>query len=148
MVIISPVFEANGFIPKKFTCDGGNMNPELEIQNLPDGVKSLALIVHDPDAPHPGGFTHWVMWNIDPMATTIKEESVPPGAVEGENGSGEIGFIAPCPPSGVHHYHFMLYALDTKLNLPLSSGKEELLGAMEGRIIEKAELVGLYQRQQ
>lgn len=78
MLIISPSFEDGGFIPKKFSGDGGDLNPELQIQNIPSGTKSLALILHDPDAPMPGGFYHWIVWNIDPRTMLIKEESVPP----------------------------------------------------------------------
>jgi Raf kinase inhibitor-like YbhB/YbcL family protein len=148
MLITSPSFENNGTIPKKFTCDGGGINPELNIQNVPDGAKSLALILHDPDAPVPGGFTHWVVWNIAATTTVIKQESVPPGASEGWNGAKRPGYTAPCPPlgHGVHHYHFYLYALDTTLDLASSTGKAELEAAMKGHTIGQAELVGLYER--
>lgn len=148
MLLISPSFENNGTIPKKFTCDGGSINPELQIQSVPAEAKSLALILHDPDAPVSGGFTHWVVWNISPMITVIKQESVPPGASEGWNGAKRTGYTGPCPPPGhgVHHYHFYLYALDTTLDLASSTGKAELNAAMKGHIIEQADLVGLYQR--
>jgi Raf kinase inhibitor-like YbhB/YbcL family protein len=146
MIITSPSFENDGMIPKKFTCDGGNINPELQIQNVPEGAKSLALIMHDPDAPLAGGFTHWVVWNVAPTTTLIKEDSVPPGASEGMN-SRSKGYTGPCPPSGTHHYEFRLYALDAMLELASTSGKTELEAEIPKHLIEKAELIGLYARQ-
>jgi Raf kinase inhibitor-like YbhB/YbcL family protein len=148
MIITSPSFIDGGEIPKKFTCDGGEINPEFQVLNVPDEAKSLALIMHDPDAPREGGFTHWVVWNIDPRTTLIKEESIPPGATEGANGSGRTGYAAPCPPPGhgAHHYHFKLYALDTFIDLPEGATQDELLEAMEGHRLEDAECVGLYKR--
>lgn len=149
MLLTSPSFENEGFIPRKFSCEGGDINPELQIQNVPDGALSLALIVHDPDAPMPGGFTHWVIWNIDPATTLIKEESVPPGAVEGANGAGKSGYRGPCPPTGhgVHHYHFRLYALDASLELPAATKVDDLETDIEKHLIDSADLVGLYRRE-
>jgi Raf kinase inhibitor-like YbhB/YbcL family protein len=144
MVILSPAFMNNGDIPAKFTCDDKSVNPELDISGVPQSAKSLALILHDPDAPMPGGFTHWVMWNIPVTTTMIGENSAPAGSVQGENGSGKTGYIGPCPPSGTHHYHFMLYALDSTLNIATSSKKADLESAMQGHIITQTELVGLY----
>ncbi len=148
MILTSPSFENGGFIPKKFTCDGGNINPELHIQNIPPGAKSLALIMHDPDAPMPGGFTHWVVWNIDPASPMIKEESVPPGASEGMNTRGS-GYTGPCPPlgHGVHHYQFRLYALDSPLELSTEATAGVLEAEIEKHLLETAELVGLYGRE-
>ena len=147
MLITSPSFENNGMIPKKFTCDGGNMNPELQVHNIPPGAKSLALILHDSDAPVKGGFTHWVVWNISPATTLVRQESVPQGGVEGRNSSGKTGYTGPCPPPGApHHYEFRFYALDTVLALPLTTQKADLEAAMAGHILEETALVGLYQR--
>lgn len=146
MILTSPSFESGGMIPKKFTGDGGNINPELQIQNVPEEAKSLALIMHDPDAPMPGGFTHWVVWNISPATTRIKEESVPPGSAEGMN-SRNAGYTGPRPPSGTHHYEFYLYALDAMLDLPETTGKKDLEEAMKDHIIEETKMVGLYARQ-
>ncbi len=146
MILISPAFDNDTVIPKKYTCDGGDINPELQIQNVPHGTKSLALIVHDPDAPMKGGFTHWVVWNIDPETSVIKEESVPPDAIEGRNGAGRIGYMGPCPPSGMHHYHFQLYALNAKLNLPATSSLGEIEAQIDGHLISQTDLVGLYER--
>ncbi len=148
MLLTSPSFENEGFIPKKFSCEGGDINPELQIQNVPDGALSLALIVHDPDAPLSGGFVHWVVWNINPATTLIKEESVPPGAVEGTNGAGKIGYFGPCPPPGhgVHHYHFRLYALDAQLELSAVTTAYDLEIEIKQHLIDSADLVGLYSR--
>jgi Raf kinase inhibitor-like YbhB/YbcL family protein len=146
MIITSPSFENGGAIPKKFTCDGGDINPEFQIQNVPPEAKSLVLILHDPDAPMPGGFTHWVVWNIDPATTLIKQESIPPGGTEGRNGAGKNGYIGPRPPSGTHHYHFELYALDVILDLPSETNADHLRTKMAGHVIENAELIGIYAR--
>lgn len=148
MIITSPSFSDGDPIPKKFTCDGGSINPELQIQNVPEGAGSLALIVHDPDAPREGGFTHWVVWNIDPRTVLIKEESVPPGAIEGVNGLGHVGYVPPCPPPGHggHRYHFQLYALDAMLDIPEGATEAELVDAMQGHLRGEAELVGSYTR--
>jgi len=108
-------------------------------------TKSLAIIVHDPDAAHPGGFTHWVAFNIDP-AQDIPEGFQ--GGVQALNGCGKAGYTGPCPPSGTHHYHFMVYALDTKPDLPAQTDKAGLEKAMEGHILAAGDLVGLYKKGQ
>lgn len=148
MLITSPSFKNNESIPVKFSCDGGDMNPELQIQNVPVEAKSLALIVDDPDATRGRTFTHWLVWNIDPKTTLIKEESVPPGAIEGTNDFPRVGYGGPCPPKGSnpHHYHFKLYALDAMLNLGADAEKSALEAEISGHLIEKAELVGLFWR--
>lgn len=145
MILTSPSFQENEFIPSKFTCDGGNVNPELQIQNVPPEAKSLALIMDDPDAPS-GNFTHWLVWNIKPDTEIIKHESVPPGSVEGRNDKGEFGYTGPCPPSGTHHYHFKLYALKALLNLPAEASKKMLEFEISKNKIAYAELIGLYKR--
>jgi Raf kinase inhibitor-like YbhB/YbcL family protein len=148
MILTSPSFEDGAPIPQKFTCDGGGINPEFQIQNVPESAKSLALIIHDPDAPISGGFFHWVVWNIGPQTTLIKEESAPPGATEGLNGARRAGYAAPCPPPGhgVHHYHIKLYALDTMLDLPGTTAAFGLAAAMAGHVLAETELVGTYER--
>ena len=147
MILTSPSFEDGGTIPKKFTCDGGDINPELLIQNVPEDAASLAIIMHDPDAPREGGFTHWVAWNIAPTTTVIKEESVPPGGVEGLNGAKRSGYMGPCPPPGSpHHYEFHLYALNAMLALPESADKPALEREIKKHLIEEAALTGLYGR--
>jgi Raf kinase inhibitor-like YbhB/YbcL family protein len=144
MIITSPSFENGGSIPNKFTCKGGDINPELLIQNVPLEAQSLALVLHDPDAPMEGGFTHWVVWNIDPRTTVIKEESTPPGSTEGNNGMDKIGYMGPCPPSGTHHYYFYLYALDDRIDLPEGSNVKELEKVVVKHLVAKTELMGTY----
>ncbi len=149
MIITSSAFDDGGMIPKKFTGDGGDINPELLIQNVPPEAKSLALILHDPDAPMSGGFIHWTLWNINPETTIIKEESIPPLSIEGMNSAGKGGYFGPCPPAGSpHHYHFYLYALDTALDLLENASVQMLQKEIDGHVIATAELVGLYGRTQ
>ena len=140
--LISTVFSHNGHIPLKYTCEGENINPPLEVENIPDNTKTLALTVEDPDAPR-GVFTHWVVWNISPNET-IPEGNNP--GINGTNSFGKTGYGGPCPPSGVHRYFFRVFALDDELDLSAGSTKEELLNAMKGHIIATAELMGVYQK--
>ena len=147
MRIFSPEFENNQKIPARYTCDGENFNPPLGIEDIPESAKSLALIMHDPDA-SAGDWTHWMIWNIDPKFQDIDENSVPPGAVAGMNESGSMGYEGPCPPSGMHRYTFTLYALDQQLDLdPNLVDRDDLEEAMQGRILDKAVLVGMYGRE-
>lgn len=140
--VSSPAFKENGLIPSKYTCEGQNINPALTVKNIPQGTKSLALIVDDPDAPN-GTFDHWVIWNIDPSGT-IGENSAP--GTEGKNGTGKNGYMGPCPPTGTHHYHFKVYALNGKLDLESGANKSQLEKAMTGHILAQAELIGLYKK--
>jgi len=148
MSLNSPDFEPFGKIPDRFTCEGENVNPTLEISQVPEGTKSFVLIVDDADAIRPEGpFVHWVIWNIKPTYTIIGDNSVPEGAIQGLNSAGKIGYFGPCPPPvQPHHYRFTVYALSDKLNLPPESTKLEVERAMEGKILDKAELVGEYRR--
>ena len=143
--LVSPAFRHNELIPKKYTCDGADINPPLLVENIPSGAKSLALIVDDPDAPV-GTWVHWVVWNINPDTREIEEDSVPKGAQQGVNDFRKKDYGGPCPPSGTHRYFFKLYALDKVLNLGSNAKKDDLEGAMKGHILEKTELVGLYRR--
>ena len=143
--ITSPAFVTNGYIPARFTCDGADINPPLEVANAPAGAKSLALIVDDPDAPI-GMWVHWVMWNVDPATREIGEDSVPPGASQGKNDWKRNSYGGPCPPSGTHRYFFKLYALDAPLNLGAAAGKPELERAMQGHILGQGELIGTYRK--
>jgi len=145
MEITSSAFLDNHHIPAKYTCDGENVNPALTFKNVPKEAVSLVLIVEDPDAPR-GTFVHWTVWNIDPKTEVIKERSVPEGAVEGITDFGRQGYGGPCPPWGTHRYFFQLYALDTILALEPSANPTNLKRAIEGHILEEAELVGLYSR--
>jgi len=145
MIIRSPSFQNNGLIPLKYTCDGEDINPPLEIGGVPESAKSLALIVDDPDAPM-GTWVHWVVWNISPETKQIEEGMVPEGVMEGMTDFGRAGYGGPCPPSGTHRYFFKLYALDTELNLDNSATKEDVEEAMKGHILDSAVLIGLYKR--
>lgn len=146
MKLESSVFGDNQNVPSKYTCDGEDINPPLTISGVPEGAKSLVMIVDDPDAPA-GNWVHWTVWNIDPTTKEIAENSVPSGVVEGTTDFGKPGWDGPCPPSGTHHYQFKLYALDAQLNLNSSSKKADIEKAMEGHILDQTQLVGLYQRQ-
>ena len=143
LMIESPAFGENEKVPAKFTCDGDNINPQLDISWVPDGTASLVLIVDDPDAPG-GTWVHWTIWNLDPGTTSISENSVPAGAVEGVTDFGVPGYGGPCPPSGTHRYFFKLFALDTTLELDPSATAADLEAAIQGHLLDSVELVGLY----
>jgi len=146
MKISTHAFSERRAIPERFTADGKNVNPPLVISGVPTEVKSLALIVDDPDAPM-GVWSHWLVWNIKPGTSAIEEDSVPAGAVVGRNDAGTAKYVGPSPPSGTHRYFFRLYALDTKLDLPAGSPRADLDAAMHGHILARAELLGRYGRQ-
>jgi Raf kinase inhibitor-like YbhB/YbcL family protein len=141
----SQAFSHSGYIPAKYTCDGPDVNPPLTIENTPPETKSLALIVEDPDAPA-GTWVHWVVWNISADTRVIKEHSLPSGAQEGMNDFRKRGYGGPCPPSGTHRYFFKLYALNTTLSLSVNATKTALESALQGRVLSKTELMGLYKR--
>jgi len=142
LIIKSDVFESNKLIPFKYTCDGEDVNPPLTIEGIPEGTKSLVLIVDDPDAPM-GTWDHWIVWNIPPTGK-IEENTVP--GVEGMNDFRRHSYGGPCPPSGTHRYFFKVYALDTKLTLNPNSRKKDVEKAMKDHVLAKGELVGLYRR--
>lgn len=140
--ITSTVFGHKGHIPPQYTCEGKNINPPLIVRNIPEGTKTLALIVEDPDAPG-GTFDHWVCWNISPNEAIA--EGGNPG-INGTNSFGKPGYGGPCPPSGEHRYFFKVFALDDKLDLVAGSEKQALLDAMKGNILASAELMGFYKK--
>ncbi len=143
----SPVFENNGFIPLRYTCDGENVSPPLLIENIPKEAESLILIMDDPDAPV-GVFDHWILINIpiNHGKTSLKiEENTAPGT-QVLNSFGRHQYGGPCPPSGTHRYFFKAYALDEELKVNLDAGKKGVEEAMEGHILAKGELIGLYKR--
>jgi len=141
--ITSFSFQAGGDIPAKFTCDGTNVSPALQIGGVPNEAKSLVLIVDDPDAPR-GLFTHWIIWNIDPKTTRVAENSAPAAGVQGTNDFGKRNYGGPCPPSGTHRYFFKIFALDTKLELKPNARRAELDAAMRGHVLAQGELMGRY----
>jgi hypothetical protein len=144
MKITSSAFQQGGNIPSKFSCDGANTNPPLQISDVPPEAKSLVLIVDDPDAPS-GLFTHWAVWNISPQTTTIAERSTPKG-VQGTNDFGKSGYGGPCPPSGAHRYYFKIFALDRDLDLSSGAKRGQLDAAMKGHVVAQGELIGRYAR--
>jgi len=144
MQLTSPAFGQNDRLPQKYTCDGARNNPPLEIKEAPTGTQSMTLIMDDPDASM-GTFDHWIAFNIPPETATIAEGQMRPGTM-GRNTAGESNYMPPCPPRGEHHYVFKLYALDVKLNLQPGASKQEIERAMQGHILEQAELIGLYSR--
>ena len=144
MELTSSAFVHNDAIPSEFTCDGADVSPPLTISDVPKNAKSLVLIMDDPDAPV-GTWDHWVVFNMAPSTKQIAKGAEPEG-IAGKNSWGRTGYGGPCPPSGTHRYFFKLYALDTELNLPEGSNKRDLEMAMQGHIIEKAELMETYRR--
>lgn len=143
--ITSSAFRDGERIPSRYTCDDLNINPPLSFENVPPAAKSLALIVDDPDAPG-GVWVHWLVWNIAASVSTVAEDSVPAGALQGMNDFNKHAYGGPCPPSGSHRYFFKLYALDDMLKIGAHSIKPELEKAVKGHILAKAELMGLYSR--
>jgi len=144
LTVKSSGFKHNAMIPAKYTCSRQNISPELDISGIPGNTKTLAVILNDPDAPN-GGFVHWVMYNIPVTSTLIKENTAP--GKQGKNGKKENKYTGPCPPSGTHHYHFMVYALDTELSIEeAETDKAALEKAMSGHILGSGELVGLYKK--
>jgi Raf kinase inhibitor-like YbhB/YbcL family protein len=142
--IASPAFQEGGDIPSKFTCDGSDSSPPLQIVAVPSAAKSLVLIADDPDAPG-GLFTHWLVWNIPPQTRSIAEGSAPTG-VQGANDFGKSGYRGPCPPPGKHRYSFKVFALDRELDLRAGAKRSQVDTAMKGHIIAQGELVGRYSR--
>ena len=144
MKITSSAFHEGGNIPSKFTCDGSDTSPPLQITGIPSEAKSLALIADDPDAPG-GLFIHWLVWNIPPQTNSIAEGSAPKG-VHGTNDFGKSGYRGPCPPPGTHRYSFKIFALDRELDLPSGAKRSQVDAAMKGHVIAQGELMGRFAR--
>ncbi len=145
MTVESPAFQDGAAIPARYTADGADVSPPLVIRNVPEGTRSLALVMDDPDAPM-GTWVHWVAWNLPEDTSEIPEGRLPEGAVEGVNSWGRRGYGGPAPPSGTHRYFFRVYALDTVLELPPTTNKAGLLEAMKGHVLAQAVLMGRYSR--
>lgn len=143
--LTSKAFENEGMIPADFTCIGADVNPELKISGIPYGTKSWALLMEDPDAPYKT-WVHWIIYNILPSISEIRENTFPPAAMGGESDFGTDQYRGPCPPTGRHQYVFTVYALDTKLDLERGASKGELLKAMEGHILDSTQLVGYFEK--
>jgi Raf kinase inhibitor-like YbhB/YbcL family protein len=151
MTILSPAFADHAPIPEPYTCDGDDAAPPIGWSAPPPHTASFALIVDDPDAPDPAApkrtFVHWVVYDIPASVTELGEgdAALPDGAREGRNDGGGVGYMGPCPPIGRHRYFFKLYALDTVLGDLGTPSKADLERAMEGHVIERAQLVGTYE---
>lgn len=147
LTLSTPAFDDGDPIPEKYGYEVDNVNPPLVVSGVPDDAASLALVVDDPDAMEPAGkiWDHWVVWNIPP-GVEIPEgwDPTTDGATEGRNDFDETGYGGPAPPDREHTYRFKLYALDTTLDLPTSAGKDALEDAMEGHILDEAQLEGTY----
>ncbi len=156
LYVKSPTIVDGHLIPVDHTEDGDDLSPALTWTNLPKGAATLALIVDDPDAPVEEPWVHWVVLNIpatlDALPAGFHEKSspadAPPGLVHGKNTWGTVGYRGPAPPvgHGTHHYHFKLYALDSKLDFPEGVSKHDLLEALSGHVLARGELVGTYRR--
>jgi Raf kinase inhibitor-like YbhB/YbcL family protein len=152
LMLTSTAFDAGGPIPPVYTCDGTNVSPPLAWSGAPPSAKSLVLIVDDPDAPDPAApqrtWVHWVLYNMPPAAAGLEQggRHLPAGTLEGTNDFKRTGYGGPCPPVGRHRYFFKLYALDVPLPDLHRPTKQQVEHAIEGHVLEKAELVGTYHR--
>ncbi|MCL7413792.1 MAG: YbhB/YbcL family Raf kinase inhibitor-like protein [ANME-2 cluster archaeon] len=149
--ISSEAFEDGSSIPVEHTCDGDDRSPALSWEGIPNGTRSIALIMDDPDAPG-RTFVHWVIYNIPAdsvglPAAVPKDTSLNDGSTQGKNDFGKIGYNGPCPPPGKpHRFFFKVYALDTRLNLKSDVTRSQLESAMKGHILAQGNITGKYQR--
>ncbi len=154
LTIRSSAFAQGAAIPSLHTCEGKDVSPALEFSGAPAGAKSLALIVDDPDAPDPKApkmtWVHWVLYNLPPdcksLPQAVGESALPSGTLPGLNDWKRAGYGGPCPPIGRHRYYFKLFALDTKFDDLGMPTKQRLERAFAGHVLEKAELMGTYQK--
>jgi Raf kinase inhibitor-like YbhB/YbcL family protein len=154
LTIRSPAFAQGGETPRIHTCEGDDVSPALEFAGVPQGAKSLALVVHDPDAPDPASprmdYVHWVLYNLPPdtkgLPQGVSEAALPKGTLQGLNDWKKTGYGGPCPPIGRHRYFFVLYALDTVLDDLGRPTRQKLERAFAGHLLSKAETMGTYQK--
>jgi Raf kinase inhibitor-like YbhB/YbcL family protein len=149
--LTSSAFEPESNIPAQFSCDGRDVSPDLSWSAAPTRTKSFALVMHDPDAPIAGGYTHWIVYNIPATAHHLTEgipnqDRLLDGTMQGKNDAGKYGYTGPCPPSGTHRYYFRLYALDVQLDPSAGSSKASIEKAIQGHVLATAELLGRYKR--
>jgi Raf kinase inhibitor-like YbhB/YbcL family protein len=147
----SAAFTEGGMIPKQYTCDGADISPPLSWSTVPEGTRSIAIIVDDPDAPA-GTWVHWLLYNLPPDLKGLPEnvpaqKTLANGGMHGMTDFRRMGYGGPCPPSGTHRYFFRVYALDSILDLFPGAIKKRLLLAMEGHILAEGELMGKYRRE-
>lgn len=151
MKLLSSAFKNGDVLPKKYSCDGENVNPPLRWENSPEGTKSFIVIMDDPDAPatKPEPWVHWIVFNIPSDVNKLDENAEidrMKDAKQGLTNSGKSKFHGACPPSGVHRYYFTLYALDTMLDLQEGVSKKDLLNDAEGHLLSQAQLMATYER--
>jgi Raf kinase inhibitor-like YbhB/YbcL family protein len=152
--LASSAFGPQGEIPSRYTCEGDDISPPLSWSGAPEGAKSFALVVDDPDAPDPRAprmtWVHWVLYDlpatIGELPAGVTPEALPTGTKEGQNDWKRTGYGGPCPPIGRHRYFLKLYALDTVLPDLRTPTKAQLEQAMEGHVLGRAELIGTYQK--
>jgi len=154
LALISSAFTHSGPIPRQYTCQGDDISVPLAWSGIPEGARSLALIVDDPDAPDPAApkrtWVHWVLYNLpsgaDGLKQAVRPGELPAGTRQGKNDWGRTGYGGPCPPIGRHRYFHKLYALDTVLPDLGEPTKAELEKAMQGHVLARFELIGTYQK--
>lgn len=146
MKLSSPEFDDGDQMPERFGYKKQNLSPPLKIQDVPEEAESLVLLMDDPDAVEPAGkvWDHWTVWKIPAGTSRIEEGSVPGDAKEGMNDYGDRGYGGPNPPDRTHTYRFRLYAIDTQIDLESEAMKDEVLEAIQGHVIETAELEGKF----
>ena len=151
ILLSSPAFSEGSEIPARHTCDGPNLSPPLHWHGVPEGARTLALIVEDPDAPS-GTFVHWVLFDLPATVTELAEgipttETLPSGARQGRNDFRRVGYAGPCPPRGsAHRYFFKIYALDGEVSLRPGATGPDLLRAAQGHVLAESQLMGRYKR--
>ena len=148
--ITSPEFGEGQPIPRKFTCDAEDISPPIQWEDAPAGTVSFSLIVNDPDAPA-GDWVHWVLYNLPAGTHQLAEgipaeKSLPVGTLQGRNSWHQVRYGGPCPPSGIHHYYFRLYALDCEMKMEGGAERQDVRSAMQGHILAEAQLMGIYSR--
>ena len=154
--LTSTAFQHGEKIPAKYTCEGEDISPPLSWKGVPEGTKSLALIIEDPDAPDPKApkmiWVHWILYNLPPNMISLPEamtaNNIPQDAKEGLNSWKRTNYGGPCPPIGEHRYFHKLYALDTLLTECDSPSKEEIESAMSNHVLAQTELMGTYEKSQ
>ena len=154
MKLTSTAFQPGGSIPRQHTCEGDDVSPPLAWSDIPEGTKSFALIVDDPDAPDPAApkrvFVHWVVVNlpasVGELPRGVADGELPDGVRQGRHDGGGSGYMGPCPPIGRHRYFFKLYALDSTLEPSGTLTKASVEAAMASHILASAELMGTYQK--
>lgn len=146
MKITSPAFKNGKRIPKQYTCEGPNISPPLNFSGIPNGARSLVLMVEDPDA-QAKPWVHWLVFNIPADAGGFEENAIAPGSTQGLCNGNTFGYEGPCPPVNEHQYLFKLYALDTRLNIPNASDRKAVLREMQGHILAEAVLTGSYKKE-